>query len=78
MCNSPSFGRCGSPRNERLLTVTGGLMIGPEDGTLVRGVLESAAEHAVPYEVLSSNEITSPPEGHMSGTWPKRELPNSA
>jgi sarcosine oxidase len=42
---------------ERLLTVTGGLMIGPEDGTLVRGVLESAAEHAIPHEVLSSNEI---------------------
>jgi sarcosine oxidase len=32
-------------------------MIGPEDGTLVRGVLESAAKHAIPHEVLSSNEI---------------------
>jgi sarcosine oxidase len=42
---------------ERLLTITGGLMIGPEDGTLVTGVLESAAAHDIPHEVLSTAEL---------------------
>jgi len=42
---------------ERLLTTTGGLMIGPEDGRLVSGVLRSAAEHDIPHEVLAAEEV---------------------
>jgi len=39
---------------ERLLTICGGLMIGPQQGTLVSGVLRSAAEHDIPHDVLSA------------------------
>jgi sarcosine oxidase len=42
---------------ERLLTITGGLMIGPRDGPLVTGVLTSAAAHDIPHEVLSAAEL---------------------
>jgi len=42
---------------ERLLTITGGLMIGPERGTLVRGVLRSALEHEIPHDLLSAVEL---------------------
>jgi len=37
---------------KRLLQITGGLMIGREDGELVQGVLKSARTHDLPYEVL--------------------------
>jgi len=40
-----------------LLTTTGGLMIGPRDGRLVTGVLRSAAEHAIPHELLTAEEV---------------------
>lgn len=43
----------------RLLTITGGLMIGPEHGTLVSGVLRSAAAHGIPHEVLSAREVNT-------------------
>jgi sarcosine oxidase len=36
----------------------GGLMIGPENGALVSGVLRSAREHGLAHEVLSANEVT--------------------
>ena len=39
-----------------LLRVTGGLMIGPEDGTLVQGALRSAREHGLPHERLGASE----------------------
>jgi len=39
---------------KRLLQITGGLMIGREDGELVQGVLRSAKTHGLPYEVLNS------------------------
>ena len=42
---------------ERLLTTTGGLMIGPEHGRLVSGVLRSAAEHDIPHEVLTAEQV---------------------
>jgi sarcosine oxidase len=42
---------------ERLLTITGGLMVGPENGMLVRGVLRSAVAHDIPHEVLSAAEL---------------------
>lgn len=38
----------------RLLTPTGGLMIGPADGIVVRGARSSAVEHRLPFEELSS------------------------
>lgn len=40
-----------------LLTITGGLMIGPRDGRLVSGVLRSAAAHDIPHEVLEAPEV---------------------
>jgi sarcosine oxidase len=43
--------------HERLLTITGGLMIGPRDGTLVSGVLRSAEAHGIPHELLSPAEV---------------------
>jgi sarcosine oxidase len=42
----------------RLLTRTGGLMIGPEDGILVRGARASAEEHRLPYEMLTPAELS--------------------
>ena len=42
----------------RLLTRTGGLMIGPEDGILVRGARTSAEAHGLPYEMLTPAELT--------------------
>ena len=39
---------------KRLLQITGGLMIGREEGELVQGVLKSAKTHGLPYEVLDS------------------------
>lgn len=41
----------------RLLTITGGLMIGPKDGKLVSGVLRSAAAHDIPHEVLLASAV---------------------
>ena len=42
----------------RLFTRTGGLMIGPKDGTLVRGARTSADEHRLPYEMLTPAELS--------------------
>jgi sarcosine oxidase len=42
---------------QRLLAITGGLMIGAESGRLVTGVLESAVTHDIPHEVLSAIEL---------------------
>jgi sarcosine oxidase len=42
-----------------LLTITGVLSIGPENGELVAGALRSAHEHHVPHEVLDQREIRS-------------------
>jgi sarcosine oxidase len=36
-----------------LMTINGGLMIGPRDGSVVCGTLRSAAEHSLPHEVLT-------------------------
>lgn len=41
----------------RLFLPTGGIMIGPEDGILVRGALTSARTHALPHDLLDSHEI---------------------
>jgi sarcosine oxidase len=42
---------------ERLLVVTGGLDVGPEDGTLVAGSVRSCHEHGIPHELLSAAAV---------------------
>jgi sarcosine oxidase len=43
--------------SERLVTLNGGLMIGPPDGALVSGSVASADEHGLPYEILEASEL---------------------
>ncbi|MFN2637162.1 MAG: N-methyl-L-tryptophan oxidase [Gemmatimonadaceae bacterium] len=40
-----------------LMTITGGLMIGPLDGSVVKGTLLSANQHNLPHEVLSPERV---------------------
>ena len=40
-----------------LMTITGGLMIGPPDGSVVSGALRSALEHHLPHTLLSPEEV---------------------
>ncbi len=40
-----------------LMTITGGIMIGPPDGSVVSGTLLSAAEHNLPHEVLTPVDV---------------------
>jgi sarcosine oxidase len=40
----------------KILRMTGGLMIGPAQGTLVSGALKSAREHGLGHEILSSRD----------------------
>jgi sarcosine oxidase len=42
---------------KRVLTRTGGLMIGAPDGVVVSGARASAVEHRLPYEELSAAEL---------------------
>jgi sarcosine oxidase len=42
---------------KKLLQITGGLMIGRENGELVQGVLKSAKIHGLPHEVLAAAEV---------------------
>jgi sarcosine oxidase len=42
---------------ERLFVRTGGLMLGPEGGTLVAGARASAERHRLPYELLNPAEV---------------------
>jgi len=42
---------------EDLMTLCGGLFIGPEGGELVSGSVASADEHGLPYEVLGPSEL---------------------
>jgi len=42
---------------EKLLVETGGLMVGPADGVLVRGAQLSADVHGLPYEWLGAQEV---------------------
>ena len=39
-----------------LMTINGGLMIGPPDGVVVSGTLRSVAEHGLPHEILTPEE----------------------
>src|SRR5438093_9458991 len=40
-----------------LLLQTGGVMVGPPEGTLVRGAIRSAVEHRLAHQILSSAEL---------------------
>lgn len=40
-----------------LMTISGGLMIGPTDGSVVSGTLRSAREHGLPHEILTPSEV---------------------
>jgi sarcosine oxidase len=42
---------------ERLFVRTGGLMVGPERGTLVTGARASAEQHGLPHELLTPAEV---------------------
>jgi sarcosine oxidase len=42
---------------KRLMTINGGLMIGPRDGTVVTGTLRSARAHLLPHELLTAAEV---------------------
>ena len=61
----------------KLLHRTGGLMLGPPDGTLVRGARLSAQRHKLPHEVLSAADVRRrvpvfEPRGDMVGVWEPR------
>ena len=58
----------------RLLMRTGGLMIGPPEGALVRGALASAVAHGLPHERLDAAGIRQRvqafhPDDAMAGVW---------
>jgi sarcosine oxidase len=40
----------------KLVELTGGLMVGPPGGELIPGVLRSARQHGLPYDVMSGRE----------------------
>jgi sarcosine oxidase len=42
---------------QSLMTITGGLMIGPHDGSVVSGTLRSAREHGLPHEILTPSAV---------------------
>jgi sarcosine oxidase len=60
-----------------LVRVTGGLMLGPPDSTLLTGSRRSAIEHGVPFDTLSADEIRQrfpamdPPDAFI-GLWDSR------
>jgi sarcosine oxidase len=43
--------------NEALLTITGGIMIGPPESQVVAGSIRSAQEHGLQHEILDAAEI---------------------
>jgi sarcosine oxidase len=62
---------------QTLMVRTGGLMIGPELGTLVRGARASADTHRLPYEQLTAAELRRrfpvlAPGDDMVGIWEPR------
>ena len=61
----------------RLLLPTGGLMIGREDGALVRGARRSAEQHGLPHEILSAADVRHrfpalAPDDDMVAVWEPR------
>ena len=43
---------------QRLLTITGGLTIGPEKGVVFPGARASAEQHGLPHEILRASEVS--------------------
>jgi sarcosine oxidase len=61
----------------QLLVLTGGLMIGPPDGKLVRGARRSAEEHKLAHEILDEAQLAARfpffrPADEMIGVWEPR------
>jgi len=48
-----------SQSGKRLMTINGGLMIGPPDGMVVSGTIRSATTHHLPYDVLDSAQVSA-------------------
>ena len=65
---------------ERLFLATGGLMLGPADGTLVRGALLSARAHGLAHELVDAREVArrypalTPPPGDVGVIEPRAGL----
>src|SRR6266852_3755620 len=62
---------------KKLLLQTGGLMIGPADGVLVRGAKRSAEEHRLEHQILTGGELRRrfqvfEPAEDMLGLWEPR------
>ena len=62
---------------ETLFRQTGGLMLGPPDGALVRGARLSAELHHLPHDILSADEVRQRfsafhPRDDMIGVWEPR------
>jgi sarcosine oxidase len=47
-----------SETKQTLLVKTGGLMIGPSDGPVFRGSLESVRRHSIPHRLLSRDDLS--------------------
>jgi sarcosine oxidase len=43
---------------ERIITITGGLMIGPPEGEMMVGALKSAQFHSIPHRLLTGSEAS--------------------
>ena len=61
----------------KLLVPTGGLMIGPPEGALVKGARRSAEQHHLRHELFSAAELTRrfdifQPEEQMAAVWEPR------
>lgn len=56
---------------ESLMTITGGLMLGPRDHNIVDGALQSATEHSLEHELLESEQLRRrfPAMSFREGEW---------
>ena len=66
-----------SQSGQKLFHQTGGLMIGPRDGVVFNGARQSAEEHGLSHELLSSDEVhrrfpVLRPSGDMAAVWEPR------
>lgn len=59
-----------SESGDKLMVTTGGLMVGPEKGPLVRGALESARTHHIAHEMLDAKALAKRfPAYHPRADW---------
>lgn len=71
------WGQLEAAAGRRLFLQTGGLMIGPPDGVIVRGALLSASEHRLRHQLLQASELQArfpalQPDPAMVGVWEPR------